>query len=140
MFQDNKLASSQAMFHSVVSIALIFSSLLGHSTRASASCLACPNCIYDPLPNGQGNACLNYWTCSGETITCYYPSVEYPGTFTACVFTYDGSFFTLTASSPSVCDDSEIGDNSKCEPPNDPWNGACTASEAYVGEPNSGLL
>lgn len=51
--------------------------------------------------------------------------------------------FTLTASSPSVCADSYIGDNSKCEPSNDPWNvgtDACTGSEAYVGEPNSGLL
>ncbi|KAG9309982.1 hypothetical protein JVU11DRAFT_10016 [Chiua virens] len=143
------------MFGSAVSITLVLSSLLGFSTHASALCLACPNCIYDPLPNGAGNACLNYWTCSGDTITCYYPSVEYPGTFTACAFTGSGSVslrmtgtvyadaefdldskeFTLTASSPSVCDDSYIGDNSKCEPSNDPWNAVaeeCTASEAYV--------
>ncbi|KAF8842468.1 hypothetical protein BDN67DRAFT_965803 [Paxillus ammoniavirescens] len=131
------------MFRSALSVAVILSNLLGLSSRASAMCLACSNCLYDPLPNNQGNVCLNYWTCSGNTITCYYPSTEYPGTFTACEFTGSGYDFTLTSTSPAVCDGSPIGDNSKCEPSNNPWNvgtNSCTASEVYVGEGNSGLL
>ncbi|KIJ59920.1 hypothetical protein HYDPIDRAFT_190248 [Hydnomerulius pinastri MD-312] len=132
------------MFRSAISAIVLVSSLLGLSMTAGATCLACSNCIYDPLPNDQGNACLNYWTCSGDTITCYYPSVEYPGTFTACEYTETAtSEFTLTSTSPAVCDGSYIGDNSKCEPSNNPWNvpaGVCTASEAYVGEYNSALL
>ncbi|KAF9233395.1 hypothetical protein BU15DRAFT_66623 [Melanogaster broomeanus] len=137
------------MFGTALLVAVLLSSLLGLSSRVSAICLACSNCIYDQLPNGQGNACLNYWTCSGDTITCYYPSTEYPGTFTACEFTGSGYIlmfsqdFTLTSDSPAVCDGSSIGDNSNCEPNNDPWNvgtNTCTSSEAYVGEPNSGLL
>ncbi|KAF8842469.1 hypothetical protein BDN67DRAFT_979621 [Paxillus ammoniavirescens] len=120
---------------------------LSFSSGVNAMCYACPNCDYDNISTTQGNACLNYWTCSASVITCYYPSVEDPGTFSACEFTgtqteYGYYEFALT-SGPSVCDGLEIGDNSKCEPSNDPWNAVsneCTGSEAYVGEPNSGLL
>ena len=37
---------------------------------------------------------------------------------------------------PSACDGLVIGDNSKCEPSNDPWDvpgDECTSSYAYVG-------
>ncbi|KAH0826732.1 hypothetical protein J3R83DRAFT_5137 [Lanmaoa asiatica] len=151
------------MLSSALLVVIIISSLLGLSTRARAACLACPNCLLDPLPNNQGNACLNYWTCADGTVTCYYPSVQYPGTFTACPFTigtsssvsphvvYDNyrdaelgsKALELTEGSADVCASTGIGDNSKCLPSNNPWNlatGACTAAEAYVGEPNSALL
>lgn len=154
------------MFHSAVSIALVLSSLLGLSTRASAACLACSNCLEDPLPDNQGNVCLNYWTCSDNTVTCYYPSTEYPGTFSACEYTGSGSVspqilavdanadteldskaWVLSTSSPAVCATGYgVGTgsgNPKCEPPNNPYNvgtDECTSAEQYVGGTNSGLL
>lgn len=150
------------MFRFAVSVALV---LLGLSIQGSAECLACSNCIDDPLPNNQGNVCLNYWTCSGNTITCNYPSIQYPGTFTACEFTGSGSVsphirvvdanadieleskaWTLTTSSPAVCAGATVGTgtgNPKCEPNNNPYNvgtDECTSAEQYVGEYNSELL
>ncbi|KAF9235530.1 hypothetical protein BU15DRAFT_64788 [Melanogaster broomeanus] len=130
----------------LVATALV-TSLLSLSSGVNALCYACPNCDYDNISTTVGNACLNYWTCSGSTITCYYPSVEYPGTFSACQFTgteteYGYYEFALT-SGPSVCDGLNIGDNRGCEPYNDPWNAVsneCTAAEQYVGGVNSGLL
>ncbi|OAX38471.1 hypothetical protein K503DRAFT_770443, partial [Rhizopogon vinicolor AM-OR11-026] len=67
-------------------MALITYSLLAVSTGVGATCLACDNCDYDRISIQQGDACLNYWTCSGDTISCFYPSVENPGTYTECSY------------------------------------------------------
>ncbi|KAF9225660.1 hypothetical protein BS17DRAFT_777470 [Gyrodon lividus] len=148
LIEVNVLPRDNMTRFALVATALV-ASLLSLFSGVNAMCYACPNCDYDNISTTQGNACLNYWTCSGSTIICYcyYPSVENPGTFSPCEFTgtttqYGYYDFALT-SGPSVCDGLEIGDNPKCEPSNDPWNAVsnvCTASEAYVGEPNSGLL
>ncbi|KAF9233393.1 hypothetical protein BU15DRAFT_66621 [Melanogaster broomeanus] len=149
----------------LVATALV-ASLLSLSTGVNAGCYTCPNCDYDRISNTVGDACLNYWTCSGNSFTCYYPSVEYPGTFSACQFTgtenAEGYYVSLTlwrenklqylhirivqdftlTSGPSVCE-AYIGDNPDCQGYNIPWNSAtneCTAAEQYVGEVNSGLL
>ncbi|OAX38470.1 hypothetical protein K503DRAFT_770442 [Rhizopogon vinicolor AM-OR11-026] len=74
------------MPRSVFAVALIICSLLAVSTGVWATCEACPNCDYDNISVQQGDACLNYWTCSGDTISCFYPSVENPGTFTECSY------------------------------------------------------
>ncbi|KAH0826733.1 hypothetical protein J3R83DRAFT_5138, partial [Lanmaoa asiatica] len=117
-------------------IAALTATLLSLSTGVYATCLACPNC------NTEG--CLNYWTCSGTTITCYYPSAANPGTYDGCVFsgtlTQYGYYVSVGTGGPAVCDGMVIGDNSHCEPYNNPWNvpgNVCTSSYSYVGEPGS---
>jgi hypothetical protein len=70
----------------VLAVALIVYNLLAVSTGVGATCEACPNCDYENISPTQGNACLNYWTCSGDTISCYYPSVADPGTYTGCSY------------------------------------------------------
>ncbi|KAG1815157.1 uncharacterized protein BJ212DRAFT_1359838 [Suillus subaureus] len=70
------------MIHFVLAVSLF----LAFGTGVSASCEACPNCDYEQISVTQGDACLNYWTCSGDTITCYYPSVANPGTFNNCSY------------------------------------------------------
>ncbi|KAF8239732.1 hypothetical protein L208DRAFT_1374574 [Tricholoma matsutake] len=113
-----------------LAVALILFAL---STRVGATCEACPNCDYEQISPTQGNACLNYWTCSGDTITCYYPSVANPGTFTGCSYSASAGW-GLTAGPSNICF-SAAGLNSKCQPGNDPYNnavGACTAPEGYV--------
>ena len=71
---------------SVLAVALIIYKLLVLSTGVGATCEACPNCVYQEISVTQGNACLNYWTCEGDTISCYYPSVTDPGTYTGCSY------------------------------------------------------
>ena len=149
------------MTRSILSVVLIICNLLLLSTGVGAQCEACPNCDYESISIEQGDACLNYWTCSGDTITCYYPSVANPGTYNACSYSASavsnsilavmhahspifGLFkgFALTAGPSDVCF-SEAGVNDGCEPSNNPYNvglSACTASYGYVGEYNSGLL
>ncbi|KAG1741492.1 uncharacterized protein EDB91DRAFT_331468 [Suillus paluster] len=125
----------------VLAAALIISHLLTISTGVNANCEACPNCDWEVYSPTAGDACLNYWTCSGDTITCYYPSVANPGTYTGCSYSASASW-TLTAGPTDVCM-SEAGVNSKCEPPNNPYNlgiPGCTASYGYDGGVNSGLL
>ncbi|KAG1786066.1 uncharacterized protein HD556DRAFT_1417283 [Suillus plorans] len=70
------------MVHFVLAVSLLL--VLG--TGVSANCEACPNCDYEEISIEQGNACLNYWTCSGDTFTCYYPSVANPGTWNGCSY------------------------------------------------------
>src|SRR6267154_6432216 len=82
------------MTRSVLAVALIIYNLLAVSTGVGARCEACPNCDWENISPTQGNACLNYWTCSGDTITCYYPSVANPGTYNGCSY---------SASSVSSC-------------------------------------
>ncbi|OJA15701.1 hypothetical protein AZE42_11961 [Rhizopogon vesiculosus] len=84
--QDDVEYPVQTMPRSVFAVALIICSLLAVSTGVWATCEACPNCDYDNISIQQGDACLNYWTCSGDTISCFYPSVENPGTFTECSY------------------------------------------------------
>ncbi|KAG8216954.1 hypothetical protein J3R82DRAFT_7236 [Butyriboletus roseoflavus] len=117
-------------------VAALTATLLSFSTGVYATCLACPNCISE--------GCLYSWTCSGATITCNYPSSANPGTYDGCVFTGTptgyGYYEFLQTGGPAVCDGIVIGDNSKCEPYNNPWNvpgEACTSSGSYVGEPGS---
>ncbi|KAG0707934.1 hypothetical protein DFH29DRAFT_559995 [Suillus ampliporus] len=129
------------MTRPVLAAALIIFHLLAISTGVNATCEACPNCDWERISISQGDACLNYWTCSGDTITCYYPSVANPGTFNACSYSASADW-ALTAGSTDICM-SYAGDNSKCEPLNNPYNlgiPACTASYGYVGEGNSALL
>ncbi|KAG2358276.1 hypothetical protein BDR07DRAFT_1463118, partial [Suillus spraguei] len=123
------------MIRFVLAIALFL--VLGTGVRAN--CEACPNCDYEQISVSQGDACLNYWTCSGDTITCSYPSVANPGTFNNCSYS-ESADWALTAGPSEICF-SYSGLNSKCEPPNDPYNlvvPGCTASYGYVGENNSG--
>ncbi|KAG2146295.1 hypothetical protein DEU56DRAFT_170137 [Suillus clintonianus] len=125
----------------VLAVAMIVHILLALTTRVSAECEACPNCDYEQISPSQGNACLNYWTCSGDTISCYYPSVANPGTYTGCSYSASADW-ALTAGPSNICFPYS-GLNSKCQPGNDPYNlgiPACTASYGYVGEYNSGLL
>ncbi|KAG1815147.1 uncharacterized protein BJ212DRAFT_1359795 [Suillus subaureus] len=70
----------------MIPFVLAVSLFLAFGTGVSASCEACPNCDYEQISVSQGDACLNYWTCSGDTITCYYPSVANPGTFNNCSY------------------------------------------------------
>ncbi|KAG2134835.1 hypothetical protein DEU56DRAFT_405476 [Suillus clintonianus] len=128
------------MTRPILAAALIIYNLLAVSTGVGATCMACPNCDYERISIQQGDACLNYWTCSGDTITCYYPSVANPGTFTSCSYSGSSSW-ALTAGPSDICF-SVAGDNSKCLPPNDPYNNfvGCTASYGYDGGVNSGLL
>ncbi|KAG2137411.1 uncharacterized protein EDB93DRAFT_1106614 [Suillus bovinus] len=98
--------------------------LLALGTGVSAECEACPNCDYENISIQQGDACLNYWTCSGDTITCYYPSVANPGTFNGCSYSASASW-TLTAGPSDICF-AEAGLNSK----------SCTASYGLVDEYN----
>ncbi|KAF9235533.1 hypothetical protein BU15DRAFT_64791 [Melanogaster broomeanus] len=118
----------------LVAIALV-ASLLSPSSGVNALCLACPNC--------DGVGCLEYWTCDGTTITCYYPSAD-GTTYVGCEFDgtpeYTYYEFDLSSSSPSDCDGLVIGDNRDCIGTNKPWNwvsNECTAAEGYVGEPGS---
>ncbi|KAF8228555.1 hypothetical protein L208DRAFT_239648 [Tricholoma matsutake] len=69
-----------------LAVGLIIYGLSTLIAGVGASCEACPNCDYERISSTVGNACLNYWTCSGDTITCYYPSVANPGTFTGCSY------------------------------------------------------
>jgi len=142
----------------VLAVASIIYGLFVFTTGVGATCEACPNCDYDRISIEQGNACLNYWTCSGDTISCFYPSVENPGTYTECSYSasavselsYSNTCRTqhlfqdwaLTSGPSDLCF-SYAGDNSKCEPSNNPYNlglPGCTASYGYVGGVNSGLL
>ncbi|KAG1729689.1 hypothetical protein EDB19DRAFT_1832299 [Suillus lakei] len=139
------------MARPVLAAALIIFHLLVASTEVNANCEACPNCDWENISPTQGNACLNYWTCSGDTITCYDPSVANPGTYTGCSYsasavgsrfslrcitlTTPGNFqsWALTAGPTNVCD-SLAGVNSKCLPANNPYNlgiPACTASYGH---------
>lgn len=70
----------------MVRFTLAISLLLALGTGVSAECEACPNCDYENISIQQGDACLNYWTCSGDTISCYYPSVANPGTWNTCSY------------------------------------------------------
>lgn len=70
----------------VLAVALAIYNLLALSTGVGATCEACPNCDYEQISPTQGNACLNYWTCSGDTISCFYPSVANPGTYRECSY------------------------------------------------------
>ena len=144
----------------LLAVCLALYSLSTFIARVGATCEACPNCDYERINNTVGDACLNYWTCSGDTITCYYPSVANPGTFTACAynkaqlvrrcpsFLDTKTYETLQGDWGLVSGPSDIcfpyaGLNSKCQPGNDPYNlgvGACTASYGYVGGINSQLL
>src|SRR5882757_6911440 len=74
------------MTRPVLAAALIVFHLLVASTGVNANCEACPNCDWENISISQGDACLNYWTCSGDTISCYYPSVANPGTYTGCSY------------------------------------------------------
>ncbi|KAG2137393.1 uncharacterized protein EDB93DRAFT_763478 [Suillus bovinus] len=114
--------------------------LLALGKGVSAACEACPNCDTERISIEQGNACLNYWTCSGDTITCYYPSVANPGTFNGCSYSESASWALV--SGPSDICLSEAGLNSKCEPGNDPYNDntGCTASYGLVNGTNGQLL
>lgn len=69
-----------------LAVALIIYNLLTFSTGVEARCEACPDCDYEQINITQGNACLDDWTCSGDTITCNYPSVANPGTFNGCSY------------------------------------------------------
>ncbi|KAG1741483.1 uncharacterized protein EDB91DRAFT_1130698 [Suillus paluster] len=125
----------------VLAAALIIYNLLALSTGVDAECEACPNCDYESISISQGDACLNYWTCSGDTISCFYPSVANPGTFTECSYSPPNDW--ALSSGPSDICFPYAGINSKCQPGNDPYNlgiPACTASYGYVGEGNSALL
>jgi hypothetical protein len=66
--------------------ALIIYNFLATTTGVGARCEACPNCDYEEISIAQGNECLDNWTCSGDTITCNYPSAANPGTFNACSY------------------------------------------------------
>jgi len=136
---------------------LAISLLLALSTGVSATCEACPNCDYESISVTQGDACLNFWTCSGDTITCSYPSVANPGTWNNCSYAPANVSNSLAAvhahslifrkwqdwalvAGPSDICFPYAGVNSKCEPGNDPYNigtSSCTASYGYVGEYNS---
>lgn len=125
----------------MIPFVLAVSLFLALSTGVGATCEACPNCDYESISISQGDACLNYWTCSGDTITCFYPSVANPGTFNNCSYS-EPNDWPLNDGSSEFCFP-YAGVNSKCEPGNDPYNvgtSACTASYGYVGEYNSGLL
>ncbi|KAG2358286.1 hypothetical protein BDR07DRAFT_291797 [Suillus spraguei] len=126
----------------MICFVLGISLFLALGTGVNANCEACPNCDFEEISISQGNACLNYWTCSGDTITCSYPSVANPGTFNNCSYSASADW-ALTAGPSDICA-AESGLNSKCEPPNNPYIlgtlGGCTGSYAYVGEVNSGLL
>src|SRR6267154_954930 len=136
------------MTRPVLLVTLIIFYFLAVSTGVGANCEACPNCDWENISLTQGNACLNYWTCSGDTITCYYPSVANPGTYNGCSYSASavsscfsqsnlctlthGNFqsWALTAGSSTICK-SVAGVNSKCLPYNNPYNlgiPACTAS------------
>ncbi|KAG0707931.1 hypothetical protein DFH29DRAFT_559950 [Suillus ampliporus] len=150
------------MTRAVLAVTLIIYHLLALCTGVDATCEACPNCDYEQISPSQGDACLNYWTCSGDTISCYYPSVANPGTYTGCSYsasavsscfsqqcmhTYPTMFgksqgWGLTGGPSNICF-SVAGVNDGCQPGNDPYSfglGACTASYGYVGGVNSGLL
>jgi hypothetical protein len=86
------------MTRSVLAVALIIYNLLALSTGVGATCEACPNCVYQEISPTQGNACLNYWTCSGDTISCYYPSVTDPGTYTGCSYSASAGVSELSHS------------------------------------------
>ena len=68
----------QNMMRPALAIALIICNLLAISTGVGARCEACPNC--------DTESCLDNWTCSGDTITCNYPSAADPGTFIGCSY------------------------------------------------------
>ncbi|KAG2137391.1 uncharacterized protein EDB93DRAFT_1106599 [Suillus bovinus] len=115
--------------------------LLALGTGVSAECEACPNCDYERISIEQGDACLNHWTCSGDTITCYYPSVANPGTWNACAYA-PANDWALVSGPSGICFP-YAGLNSKCQPGNDPYNlgiPGCTASYGFVNETNSQLL
>ncbi|KAJ8585108.1 hypothetical protein M405DRAFT_825703 [Rhizopogon salebrosus TDB-379] len=114
--------------------ALIIYNFLATTTGVGARCEACPNCDSEEISIAQGNECLDNWTCSGDTITCNYPSAANPGTFNACSYSASASWGLV--SGPSDICPGAAGDNSKCEPPNNPYiiDYACTASYGYVGE------
>ncbi|KAG0707933.1 hypothetical protein DFH29DRAFT_1065974 [Suillus ampliporus] len=107
----------------VLAVALIIYNLLVVSTGVSARCEACPNCGTE--------SCIDNWTCSGDTITCNYPSVAYPGTWTACSYS-ESAGWGLTAGPSDICY-SVAGDNAKCQSPNNPylWDYGCTASYGW---------
>ncbi|KAG2113328.1 hypothetical protein BD769DRAFT_1107735 [Suillus cothurnatus] len=120
---------------------LAVSLFLAFSTGVSATCEVCPNCDHEQISVSQGDACLNFWTCSGDTITCSYPSVANPGTWNNCSYS-ELADWALTAGPSAICYASS-GADPKCEPPNNPYDfgtSACTASYGYVGGVNSGLL
>ncbi|KAI9569847.1 hypothetical protein HD554DRAFT_2037843 [Boletus coccyginus] len=60
-------------------IAPLTTALRSLSIWVYATGRACPNCNTD--------GCVNYWTCEGTAITCYYPSATDPGSYDGCVFT-----------------------------------------------------
>ncbi|KAG2137413.1 uncharacterized protein EDB93DRAFT_765375 [Suillus bovinus] len=124
----------------MIHFALVLSLLLALGTGVSARCQACPNCDYEQISIEQGDACLSYWTCSGTTYDCYYPSVANPGTYNVC--TYNASDNGGLIAGPSgICEEGG-GDNAHCEPANNPYNigYGCTASYGFVNETNSQLL
>ncbi|OJA15700.1 hypothetical protein AZE42_11960 [Rhizopogon vesiculosus] len=129
------------MTRSVLTTALIIYSLLAVSTGVGATCEACPNCDYDHISTEEGNACLNYWTCEGDTFSCFYPSVENPGTFTECSYGPADDWALVSGPSDTCFPYAGVADQAGC--PYEPYNLAlpgCTASYMYIGETNSGLL
>ncbi|KAG2058166.1 hypothetical protein BDR06DRAFT_103180 [Suillus hirtellus] len=125
------------MIHFILTVSLLFA--LG--TGVSAECVACPNCDYERISIEQGDACINFWTCSGDTITCTYPSVANPGTWNNC--SYSASTGWALADGPSEICFSGAGANAKCEAPNNPYNNAipgCTASYGLINGTNGQLL
>ncbi|KAG2340957.1 hypothetical protein BDR05DRAFT_966208 [Suillus weaverae] len=129
------------MTRALLAVPLIIYHLLALCTGVGATCEACPNCDYEQISISQGNACLNHWTCSGDTISCYYPSVANPGTYTGCSYSASAGW-GLTSGPSNICF-SAAGVNDGCQPANNPYSfglGSCTASYGYVGGVNSGLL
>ncbi|KAG1908008.1 uncharacterized protein F5891DRAFT_974597 [Suillus fuscotomentosus] len=85
----------------------------------------------------QENACLNYWTCSGDTFACYYPSVANPGTWNSC--SYSASADWALAAGPTEICTAKAGVNLKCEPGNDPHDigdQGYSASYGFISETN----
>ncbi|KAG1823113.1 hypothetical protein EV424DRAFT_1397785 [Suillus variegatus] len=125
------------MVHFVLAVSL----LLTLGTGVSANCEVCPNCDYEQINIERGNGCLNYWTRSGDTFTCYYPSVANPETWNGCSYSASADW-ALTAGPTEICT-AEAGVNPKYEPGNDLYDigeQGYSASYGFVNETNSQLL